>query len=232
MNKTNFALAFLAVAALAALPPRAHADSIINVNVNTSAFLNEANSEVIFEFSDGDQSFSSNNTATLTSFNLGGGALGSVDPNSGGPYTGDMSSTLSLQDGTPITAFGQFFTPGSFLSFTVDLTTNPDAGSTPDEFSMFVYDPNGNPLAPVTTDNPFGILLTADITPTGPVQDNYDPNDVTANPAGAPAPVPEPPTLMLAATGLLELLTLSTFRRRRGAAQDNAPTQGGGIAGA
>lgn len=213
MTKPHLLVAVLAAAALAALPARAHAGSIFNVTVNTNSISGQSGSEVVFEFSDGDQSGFSNNTATLGSFNLGGGSAGTVDPNSTGPYTGDLSSGLTLQDGTPITAFGQFFDPGSALSFTLDLTTNLDAGPTPDEFSMFIYDPNGNPLTTTSDPTGFDSLLSLNVNSTTPSPSVYA-SVVTAAPAPATS-APEPSALALAATGLLAVLGLAAVRGRR-----------------
>jgi hypothetical protein len=214
MTKPHLLVAVIAAAALAALPARAHAGSILNVSVNTSSISGQSQSEVVFEFSDGDQSGSSNNTATLSSFNLGGGTAQAVDTtNSTGPYSGSLGSGLTLQDGTPITVFGQFFDPGSLLSFTLDLTTNPEAGSTPDEFSMYIYDPSGNPLAPTSDPNGFDSLLSVDINSASPSPNVYSPQLVTA--ALAPATsAPEPSSLALAATGLLAVLGLAAYRGR------------------
>jgi hypothetical protein len=210
--KSNRQLRIILSILLFGLTPRvAFADEIINVSVNTSSLPATPGSEVVFELNDGSGLGDANNTATLSGFSLGGGLAGAVDAvNSMGGYSGDLGSGVSLTDSSFTNLSGQFFTPGSTLSFTLDLTTNVDAGGFPDQFSMFVYDPNGNPIAATTDPTGFDSLLTINVDSSSPTANDYAPNLVTATTVTS---VPEPGTLLLLGSGLMSLRLL---RRRSG----------------
>ncbi|HEY6358872.1 MAG TPA: hypothetical protein VIX35_11540, partial [Vicinamibacterales bacterium] len=68
-------------------------------------------------------------------------------------------ATFDLNTSTPFHAFVEFFTPGSSLSFQLDLTTNVDTGGTPDAFAVSILDSSG---ASIPTLDPSGAdtLLT------------------------------------------------------------------------
>jgi hypothetical protein len=186
-------------------PRSSMADEIVAVSVNTSSVAGMVGSEVFFEFTDGSGLGDANNTVTLTGFSLGGGTVGAVDTNpfdttGGFDPASNMGSQVSITDSSFFNEFAQFFTPGSALSFTLDVTTNVDAGGVPDEFSMYIYDPNGNSID--TTADPTGgdSLLSISLdSSTNPTTNNFDPALVTAAVA---VPTPEPPSLLLLGSGL------------------------------
>jgi len=117
----------------------------------------------------------------------------------------NLNSAVSLKDSSFLNLFGQFLTPGTSLSFTLDLTTNVDAGSTPDQFSMFIYDPTGSPIATTTDPTSLNSLLAINIDSTSPTLNNYDSSLVTVS------SVPEPNPLLLLVSGLA---SLGLLRRR------------------
>jgi hypothetical protein len=175
------------------------ADDILNVTVDTSSLSGQSGSEVIFILTDG--SGTPDNTATLSAFGLGGGTAGLVDPTETTPgVTGDMGSTISIPETSFLNSFGQFFTPGSPLTFTLDLTTNPSS-PTPDQFSMYIYDPNGNPISTTTDPTGFDSLFAINIDSTNPAFCNFAPSLVTAS----AVVTPEPATFTLLAMGLAGL---------------------------
>ncbi len=186
-------------------PRGAMADEIVTVSVNTSSISGMAGSEVFFEFTDGSGLGDANNTVTLTGFSLGGGTAGAVDTNpldttGGFDPASDLGSQVSITDSSFFNEFAQFLTPGSVLSFTLDLTTNVDAGGVPDQFSMYIYDPNINSID--TTADPTGgdSLLSISLdSSSNPTTNNFDPALVTS---AVTNPTPEPSTLLLFVSGL------------------------------
>jgi hypothetical protein len=185
----------------------AFADDIVNITVNTSSLPVVPGSEIVFELTDGSGIGDANNTATLSGFGLGGGFAGGVDTiNSTGGFApaSSLGSAVSLTDSSFLNLFGQFLTPGNSLSFTLDLTTNLDAGGTPDQFSMYIFDPNGIPIA--TTDPTLlDSLLTINLDAPNPTSNNYVPTLLIVT------PVPEPSSLLLIVLGFA---SLGLLRRR------------------
>lgn len=164
----------------------------------------------------------SGNTVTLSNFTFGGGSAGPGSAFVTGGTSGDLGSSVSLNDSSAFFSdFNQQFTPGATLSFTVDSTlVAPGPGGTPDSFSMVIftgYDPvNGyNPYlgtggTPIPTTDPSGAdtFLTLNINGPGattlagyPAANGDVP--ITIMTAGA---VPEPSSVVLAVLGLLGVM--------------------------
>jgi PEP-CTERM motif len=201
MKSAECAKIIFALVLLSLVPCTALADEILSVSVNTSSLPATPGSEIVFVLTDGSGVGDANNTATLSGFALGGGSAGAVDTvNSMGGFSGNLASSVVLTDSSFTNVFGQFFTAGSALSFTLDLTTNLDSGITPDQFSMYVYDPSANSIT--TTTDPTGLnsLLTINLDSSSPAANNYDPSLVSAS-----TPVPEPSTLLLLSSALAGL---------------------------
>lgn len=183
----------------------AFADEIAQVTVNTSG-LGPGNSEVFF-FLTG----VGNNTATLTSFSLGGGTAGAVDnastSGSGTKSANGLGSAVSLDDSTDfLNVFAQSFMAGSKLSFLLDLTTNV-ASPNPDQFALAILDPTGNPI-PTSDPTGFDNLLTINIDSGNPTPNIYS-NLVSVS---APTVTPEPSSVLLLGIGMTGFLL---WRARR-----------------
>lgn len=209
MNRRMLLRTTLALAAVC-LARGALANNILNITVNTSSLPVTPASEVVFVLTDGSglTPGDGNNIATLSLFGLGGGLAGAVDTTSStggfGP-TSNLGSVISLTDSSFLNMFGQFFTAGGAISFRLDLTTNMDAGPTPDQFSMYIYDPSAQPIA--TTADPVpgeNALFAINLNSSTPTFNNYDPALVSAT------TTPEPCTLLLLGSGLASLGSLRT----------------------
>ena len=205
----------LQIIALAALlftlgAPTSFASGIsVNVSIDTSGLPTSPGSKIFFIFTDGSGTGDANNTATLTAFALGGGTVGAVDfANTFGGATGDMSSTVSLTDSFFTNVFAETFSAGSSLSFLLNLTTNLDAGGTPDQFSIAIADPSG---IFISTSDPTGFnnLLVINLDSASPSTSTYS-SLVTASSPG-PIITPEPATIFLMTAGLAAIAL--RFRR-------------------
>ncbi|HTS21211.1 MAG TPA: NF038129 family PEP-CTERM protein [Casimicrobiaceae bacterium] len=170
--------------------------------------------EIAFVFIDGSGTGDANNTVTLSDFAFGaGGSAGTVDTTlTTGGVSGDLGSGVSIVDSDFLNIFASSFTPGSVFSFDFSITTNVDAGGTPDQLSMVLLLPDGTPVA--TTD-PSGIdaLLTLDI-------DSASPQFATFASEVTPAPVvtlsttvPEPTSVVLLTLALGLLSWIGPGRR-------------------
>lgn len=128
-------------AAILAFPASARAD-LFKVELTTPAWL-PPTLTLGFSLTDGS---SAANDVLLSSFDFAGGSAvtASEDCTLGGAFSGagcsgDLSSTVLLQDLAPVAFFTQQFTPGTSVSFLLDATNNFDP-FTPDQFAMYLCD--------------------------------------------------------------------------------------------
>jgi len=188
----------------------AHASIISgSVSLDTSALSGPF--ELAFVFTDGSGAGDANNTVTLSNFVFGGGSAGAVDTSlSTGGVSGDLISGVSLVDSAFLTIFASSFTPGCLLSFDFGLTTNVDAGGTPDQFSLALLHSDGTP---VTTEDPStDSLLTVNIDSSSPPFSVFASELTPAPIVTVSASVAEPSGLLLLATGLTVLLWTARSR--------------------
>jgi hypothetical protein len=207
----------------------ASADEIFTVTLNTTPLATAPGTSagpfsLAFQLVDGSQP--NNNTATISGFTYGvGGSAGSGCPAAlpsctFGGASGDISSSVSLNDSSAFNALIETFTPGNGLSFQVDLTTNVDSGWTPDAFAFSILDSGGGSIP---TQDPSGAdtLLTINIDSANPTILAYgtDPSRNTlggtgpsitmdAPVSGPTTPTPEPSSLSLLALGLGGVMTM------------------------
>jgi hypothetical protein len=178
MSRNNIWYWTLAVSALiGAGPGRVWAQEDVDVSINTSSLAGESGSELFVELTGGgSDSGVGYNTVTLSGFNLSGGTAGAVDPLSTfGNVTGNLTSTVSINDNaSPFNLSAQFLTPGSQLSFDMDLTGNVNTGPVPDALFLFLYDPSGNPIATTSDPSGFDSLLAVNFNSAAAPISNYD----------------------------------------------------------
>jgi hypothetical protein len=189
-------------------PAAARAAVILDVALDTSALTSVPGSPsapfaVFFQFTDGSGLNDGNNTATLSDFTFDGGS-----PMPGttvfGNATGDLTTGVVMMDDSFFTSFSQGFTPGGMLSFRLTLTTNVDAGGTPDTFAFGLLDGAGIPI-PTLDPNLADTLLMIVIDSADPSIATYatDPERTAIALAAAvtsvtgATPIPEPGTLGL-----------------------------------
>lgn len=205
---------WIAVAALcfAISPCIAQADTF-GVSVDTSSLIGNSAGpyELGFLLIDASGTGDGNNTVAISNFAFGGGSPGPVDPSGTiGGASGNLTSTVTLTDNSFFNALSASFTPGSTLSFSVNMTTNPDStidpstGLTGDQFDFLIFNSANQAIA--TTDPTGGnTFANATVGPSGlTVQEFAIPTATT--------PVPEPSTVFLLGFGLVLLIA---FSRRR-----------------
>ena len=204
--------AFAATAALA-LASVASADIQFRVKLNTSSLTAKPSGPFTlgFQLNDGSGTGDANNWATISNISFGGGSATGGTAFGIGGASGDLGSSVALIDSDPLlNDFTQGFTPGSWLSFDVSLSTHVDSGFTPDEFSFAILDNNffNLPTTSLGTDTFVQVAI-----------DSANPTVLTAasldGAISAPSvtPVPEASTYGMVGAALLGLVALK--RRRR-----------------
>ncbi len=191
-----------------------HANVVYTVNLDTSPLMSVAGDYALaFQLNDGSGAGDANNTVTLSNFNFGGGSAAGCPVNCTllGGASGDATTTVNLTDSSFFNSLAQRFTPGSGLSFKVDLATNLDAGGVADFFGFSILLDG----SAIPTQDPLGAdtLLAVDIDTSNPLLVPFataagSPAALTApTVALAPPPgqIPEPGSLLLMGIGLMSL---------------------------
>ena len=192
-----------------------------NVSLDTTPLIGNTNGPfyVDFRMTDGSGGTDPNNWATISNISFGGGTATSTPlPTNGfnGTPAGDLYGTVSLTDNVLFTQFQQPFTPGTNLTFQLQLTTNgdpPGDGSIQDEFHFSIdwNDPIfGVVPMPVANFASGNALLAAFILPGGLSVLTYQTDGGSAPGVTLGPPtfeqlggsgVPEPSTLLLMLSG-------------------------------
>lgn len=209
------------LAGLLLVAPTAWADPTFNVSLNTSS-ISGTTGQVVFELIDGDGVV--NNSLSLANFDFGGGSIaGAPDYVGTSGVSGDLSSSISMDDSGGFAAFTQPLTFGASFSFQLTTTNNFSGSPAPDAFSMALCAPDFS--ACFSDDQASGLLLQLDLTGGTLSPASFTVNGASAQ--GLPAPVvtfattaPEPSTGLLFALALTGALwSVRGSARRDRAAQ-------------
>ena len=184
-----------------------------DVTLNTSSLTGPQ--ILAFGFVDGDGSV--NNSVTLSNFSFNGGnAVGPANYLGTTGVSGDLGSSITLNDSGLTALFTETFNPGASLSFLLG-TTNNFAGTTPDALAMYVCDTSLN----CYSDDPSTAMLQLDLTGNPLTPSSFSLSGATDQ--GLPAPVvtipgttmttPEPGTVFLVGSSLI----LAAVGRRKSA---------------
>jgi hypothetical protein len=142
--------------ALGSTPARANLD--FSIGIDTTPLIASAAGpfSLSFQLVDGSAAGGdSNNTVSVSGFSFAGGSASGATSLFGGA-TGSLAGAVELVDSAFFNAFSQSFIAGSRLTFSVSVSTNVDAGSTPDEFSFAILDARGSALPTIGLGKSFG----------------------------------------------------------------------------
>src|SRR5579863_6607695 len=186
-------LVALTVLALAVLDPGAVRANDVIVTIDTSAIANQ-NANLAFDFVAGGPPVF--NTVSVSNFVTDAIQL---SLSTTGSTTGGLPGDFSLDDTQFFNEVAGVFHLQNQISFDLQTTdAGPQPGSLPDEFSLFLLDPNtGNSLLNSSDPTGAGALLAIDLTGAGGPQVFDLSNAVTIGPDSPPSTVPEPASLYL-----------------------------------
>jgi PEP-CTERM motif len=231
--KTRFLPALLIPALLYfTAPGTASADILFTVDLDTTPLTTATVApaspfSLAFQLVQGNPN-NTTNTATVSDFVFGGGSAAACPANcmTFGEESGDATSSIDLSTSDFFNALTQTFTPGTTLSFLVDLTTNPsnlNLGFAPDTFAFAILDGSDSPI-PTQDPSEANTLVTVTINSTNPTVNSYATNpdigtnegnvSITMGPAIIES-VPEPGTLTLLGTVLVCAGVLRRWRHLR-----------------
>ena len=157
-------LTALVFGALLVGAPAARAQLFFHVRMDTSLLIGHPGAPFYLDFqlNGGSGVDMGNNRVTLSNFDFGGGFAGPDVPNLIGGASGDLTGGLTISDTLFRNEFFQPFTPGSVLEFDAEITTNVDAGPTPDQFSFSILDCTQTEIPTLGTPTDVFVLIRLD----------------------------------------------------------------------
>src|SRR5262249_36495481 len=142
MRRVSRVMFVVLVLMLALAQQRPAHGGVINGSVSLDTSGLSGTFAIGFLLTDGSGLGDANNTVTLDSFAFGGGSAGAVLATTAGA-SGDFATGVTIVDSEFFNLFAQAFTAGTVLTFDFGLTTNVDAGGTPDQFSIALFQSDG-----------------------------------------------------------------------------------------
>ncbi len=179
------------------------------VLVDTTSMVGAGIFELDFQLVDGGDG-PTGTTVTLSNFSFGGGSVAGF-PLTFGDASGDVGSTVTLNDTDFFNEFLQPFLPGSFLRFWVTSDTTL-GGDPPDLFTAAFRDPDG---FDILTTGFLSEFLSLTFAPEGTPVAAFGSGPGASFSFDTPlvTPMPEPTTVFLLGSGLLGVATRRRARR-------------------
>ena len=176
---------FAALVLLGAACPAVSRAGVVafNVSMNTAPLVGDpaAPFSLEYQFNDGSGTNDGNNSVTLDNFNFGSGGGPVGAPSTTGGVTGDLGTTITLNDTSFFNQFIQQFNPGNALSFRVSLSTNVDPGGAPDEFTFAILDSGSTEIPTLGF---FDVFVDISIDSSNPVPVSFGSDTSRNRPAG------------------------------------------------
>ncbi len=202
---------FAILVALAASSPVAGANTIYQIAFESFDFSSATGGPYYLDFQ---FTGTGGNTVGISGFDFGGGSATPGTSTTIDDASGDLTSSVTLTDVNFFyNEFYQQFTPGTSLSFVVDLT---DLDSTPpDGFAFSILD---NSLFSIPTTDPADTLVTVDLG-SSPTINLFETETGSGEPViGSATLLPEPSTLVLLGAGMIGVASLLLRKRLLGGA--------------
>jgi hypothetical protein len=208
----KIALCLLVAGSLGLCTPSCHALGF-HIDINTVPLIgNPAGPfSLDFQLTDGSGANDGNNSVTLSNFTFGGGGAPFGAANALGGVSGVLPGTITLTDTAFFNELYQSFTAGSTVGFDVAMSSNVDAGPTPDLFSVAILDNN---LANIPTSGIGDALVLVNLDKSNPGIADVETFGGTGEYQGVTthASVPEPSVTLMMILGLLGLFGMRNRR--------------------
>lgn len=193
------------VAVLVLAAAQAGMGASVDFTVDTSRLTRLSSTMINFQLIDGDGTGDGNNTVRIRNF-AGLGPVRGAPILSGGA-SGDVTSEIVLTDSSFFNEFLQFAGIRDTLSFTVEYTTNVDAGPGPDGFSFAILQQGLEIPTSALYQRGSDVFLTIDFNSATPTVSRFD-----LDYGRYALTVPEPASLFTAGLGLA--IGMRKWRRR------------------
>lgn len=214
------------VAASLCLTAPARADLLFQVQVDTTAIMNQSG-YFDLEFNPASVGATAA-TATITNFATDGTLLSDPNNTTDGDVSGSLATALVINNTDQLNDLFQAISFGTTISFNLDIsgpaTTTPDPNNLGSAFALSLYDSNFNPL--LTTD-PNGSVATILLNPDTSITTETFPAGPDSGPAATihfyGNAVPEPSSAMIGGMALVVAACHGAVRRIARKGEEGSP---------